>query len=102
MPARAGADFGGGSAARDLGVQVGDALEFDVQGVTIAAKVGSLRGWTGSGSGEFFPGFSGRCPGRGAGVGLAVARAGDAEARGKVLRDVAVNTRIFLWWTLDW
>jgi putative ABC transport system permease protein len=79
-------------AARDLGVQVGDALEFDVQGVTIAAEVGSIRrvDWE-----RFRPNFFLVFP---EGVledapawDLAVARAGDAEVRGKVLRDVAVK-----------
>jgi putative ABC transport system permease protein len=80
------------SAARDLGVQVGDALEFNVQGVTMTAVVGSIRqvDWQ-----RFRPNFFLIFP---TGVledapawSLAVARAGDATVRGQVLRDVATK-----------
>jgi putative ABC transport system permease protein len=77
-------------AAKDLGVKVGDPLVFDVQGVTMDAVVGSLRrvDWQ-----RFRPNFFLIFP---AGVledapawSLGVARAGDANLRGQVLREVA-------------
>jgi putative ABC transport system permease protein len=79
-------------AAQDLGVKIGDPLAFDVQGVPIAAVVGSIRrvDWNRlrpnfflvfpAGALEDAPAWS-----------MGVARAGDAARRGAVLRDVVLK-----------